>query len=564
MQAATHLAGAALTLAVARGFGMEVGPFEVGAMMLGSLLPDIDTTTAGAGRYIRPVSSWLESKYGHRTVTHSLLFAVLVSLPFWLLWPGVGLALFLGIFSHLLLDTANVNGLPYLLFPVRHTFWFLPSRRSRIRYGSSQETTLAVILALSGVALWPLSADTFSTEVRRLIASPETAVVDYANWRDTNEVFAELDGFNSDTQEKVEGKYRVIEALGRRGVLVEDEAGNAYQVAENGQIVAYRVRVQKGAALAVLDSRVSVGGRLLRDVLAAVPPDARVYFTGELQLSAPVNIPPPAAGTFARIAGTDRLTLHSARPADLSPFAASYVVAGSLVARLSAGAGRSGVRSRQEAGLSFELPAEASRTEARTVTLSGLPSLAGVLVERGANVLEGQPLARYVLLADLADLDTQMTSKRRDVAEAKAQRARARASFEQQRDTLGRTLAPAQEAAQIQARLYALGAVARVDMEQAQMRAQAVDDQMTALGLNYSDTAAQARARADGLALDLQALQGKRARSAAAQVVRSPVAGKVAEVRVKDATQAGVSVDVVIISTLATAPTAPVKASSLY
>ncbi len=402
MQAATHLAGGALVLALARGFGLELGPFEVGALMLGALLPDIDTTTAGAGRYVRPLSRWLETRYGHRTVTHSLLFAVLVSLPFWLLWPGVGLALFLGIFSHLLLDTANVNGLPYLLWPVRHTFWFLPSRRSRIRYGSSQETTLAVVLALSGVALWPLSADTFSTEVRRLIASPETAVVDYSNWRDTNEVYAVLDGFNSDTQEKVNGRYRVIEALGRRGVLVEDDAGNAYQVAENGQIVAYRVRVQKGKPLTVLDSRVSVGGRLLRDVLVAVPQTPAPTSPENCSCPRPVNVPPPAAGTFARIVGTDRLTLHSARPADLAPFAASYVVAGSLVVRLSGSA---------VAGLSFQLPAETSQTEARTVSLSGLSSLAGVLVERGAVVLEGQPLARYIDAASLADLDAQIRGK---------------------------------------------------------------------------------------------------------------------------------------------------------
>jgi membrane-bound metal-dependent hydrolase YbcI (DUF457 family) len=557
MQAATHLAGGALTLALARGFGLEVGPFEVGAVMLGALLPDIDTTTAGAGRYIRPVSSWLETRYGHRTVTHSLAFAVLVSLPLWLLWPGVGLALFLGVFSHLLLDTGNVNGLPYLLWPVRHTFWFLPSRRSRVRYGSSQETTLAVVLALSGVALWPLSADTFSTEVRRLIASPETAVVDYVNWRDSNEVYADLDGFNADTQEKVNGRYRVIEALGRSGVLVEDDAGNAYQVSQNGQVVAYRVRVRKGAPLAVLDSRVSVGGRLLRDVLAAVPPDSRAYFTGELQLSAPVNVPPPAAGTFPRIAGTDRLTLHSARPADLAPFAASYVVSGSLVARLSAGAG---------AGLSFELPAEASRTEARTVNLSGLPSLAGVLVERGATVLEGQPLARYIDAAALAELDAQTISKRAELDQARAVMESGRVIYQQQRDMLGRTLAPAQEAAKTAATLYALGAVPRLDYESAQHQAQAIDDQLTALSLAYSDTAAQARARADSLGLDVQALTAKRARSAAAQVIRSPVAGQVAEIRVLNATQAGVSVDVVIISTQASTPAAAetVKALAVH
>ena len=160
MQAATHLAGAALTLAVARGFGLPVGPFEAGALLLGSLLPDIDTTTAGAGRYVRPLAAWIETRFGHRTVTHGLLFAVAVSALLLPLGVPVALALLYGVLSHLLLDTMNVNGVP-LLWPYRLQFWFLPNRSSRIRYGSPQETTLAVALALSGALLWPVGADGF-------------------------------------------------------------------------------------------------------------------------------------------------------------------------------------------------------------------------------------------------------------------------------------------------------------------------------------------------------------------------------------------------------------------
>ena len=56
------------------------------------------------------------------------------------------------------------------------------------------------------------------------------------------------------------------------------------------------------------------------------------------------------------------------------------------------------------------------------------------------------------------------------------------------------------------------------------------------------------RARAGVVALDLQQLQARRGREEAAQVVRSPLTGRVAEGWIRDATQAGVSVDIVIVS----------------
>lgn len=541
MQAATHLAGGLCALALARGFGLEVGPWEVGAALLGSLLPDVDTTTAGAGRYVRPLAAWIETRFGHRTITHGLLFAAACTLLLWPLGPSVALALLYGVLSHLLLDTMNVNGVP-LLWPWRLQFWFLPNRSSRIRYGSPQETTLAASVAVVGVLLWPVSADSFGTAARRLVATPETAVTDYVRWRDTRAVFVTLDGFNSETQERIRGRFRVIEALGRNGVLIEDEAGHALQVSRNGQVVAYRVRAYPGEERPTLDTRVSVGGRLLSDVINAVPAGARAYFTGELELSAPVRVPPAAAGTFARVSGSDRLTLHAARPADLAPFSGSYVVAGSLVVRLE------GTGTGTGAALGYSLPAQAARMEARTISLDDLPAPSAVLVERGALVTQGQPLARYVRTADLAELDDDAHTKRQALARARAALKSARTVYQTKRDALSAQLQPAQREAATLRSLYALGAEPRVKVEEAEARARALSDQLVTLSAEYAADEAEARADVDALALEVQQLTEKRERLTRAEVVRSPLSGRVAEVRVKDATADGVRVELVIIT----------------
>ena len=78
MRAATHLAFAGLTGVVASGFGAEPGVAGAAALAAGSLLPDLDTQHSGFGRMVKPLSGRLERRFGHRTITHSLLGLVIV------------------------------------------------------------------------------------------------------------------------------------------------------------------------------------------------------------------------------------------------------------------------------------------------------------------------------------------------------------------------------------------------------------------------------------------------------------------------------------------------------
>ena len=263
MTAGIYLAGAVLTAAVLRGAGVDVGFPEALVCLVGSLLADIDTTTSGVGKFARPLSNFLETRFGHRTVTHSLLFCLLLGLILWPLeqvQPASYWAFLWGYLSHLLLDTFNVNGVP-LLWPARVQFWFFPARSMRIKYGSPAESVVALICFGLGFGLWFIGQDGFDTTFRRLVASPETAVIDYLKMRDKSEVWADLSGFNSQTQEDMNGRYLIVEALGRNGVLVEDASGQSYAVSKFGQVVAYRIRAYSGEAIQKAEYRVDISGR---------------------------------------------------------------------------------------------------------------------------------------------------------------------------------------------------------------------------------------------------------------------------------------------------------------
>ena len=59
------------------GIGTD-NPLALGLALLGSQLPDLDTTTSTIGQICFPLSNWLEDNFPHRTITHSLLATAVI------------------------------------------------------------------------------------------------------------------------------------------------------------------------------------------------------------------------------------------------------------------------------------------------------------------------------------------------------------------------------------------------------------------------------------------------------------------------------------------------------
>ena len=121
MMAPTHTVFATLSIGL---FGAVINtplsPIAYSFAALGSVLPDIDTTGSGIGKMFLPLSTFLERKYGHRTITHSLLGTMIFALIFspMLLFHGSSFynCLVFGILNHIILDAVNKTGVP-LFYP---------------------------------------------------------------------------------------------------------------------------------------------------------------------------------------------------------------------------------------------------------------------------------------------------------------------------------------------------------------------------------------------------------------------------------------------------------------
>ena len=122
MLGVTH---ALISLALAKSLGLvSVKDYlKIFVLVFYAMLPDIDMPYSGLGKITKPFSEHLYSKFGHRNVTHSLLFMLLVTSPL-AINQGLYFLALLGYGSHLIEDMLTYTGVP-LFYPSKKNFVIL-------------------------------------------------------------------------------------------------------------------------------------------------------------------------------------------------------------------------------------------------------------------------------------------------------------------------------------------------------------------------------------------------------------------------------------------------------
>ncbi|MFD2617620.1 metal-dependent hydrolase [Terrilactibacillus laevilacticus] len=121
MTGKTHIVGGLAAALISVQLEPSLDPFFVlPSALIGSLVPDICHSGSQLGRKIPVLARSIRILFGHRTITHSLLFLFITGylgyhfIPYWNLTTG----LMIGMISHLILDAATKQGI-MLLFPLK-------------------------------------------------------------------------------------------------------------------------------------------------------------------------------------------------------------------------------------------------------------------------------------------------------------------------------------------------------------------------------------------------------------------------------------------------------------
>jgi inner membrane protein len=201
---------------------------------LGAVLPDIDTPRSIIGRIFKPISSIIERKYGHRTITHSLLgwvVASIVTLPL-LFWHKEYYFFFsLSYFSHLILDMFNQQGITL--------FW--PDRKRdvigksvvRLPTGDKKELILMIVFICLSFLTLPFTQYGWKNAFGFLLGDHQSAEEIYL--RSDKRSYLDFRGVISDTRQAVSGKALILERYGEKGFYIGWN-GKVYTIGNSGEV----------------------------------------------------------------------------------------------------------------------------------------------------------------------------------------------------------------------------------------------------------------------------------------------------------------------------------------
>lgn len=171
MSGANHVTGGLVyTGIIASFFNINIfeDPLYIFFTVIFCLLADIDHTRSPVGKLFYPLAKYLDRKYGHRTITHSLVFYLAIYLiiraleTVFNLTNIISLLFLVSYSSHLIFDMMTKQGIP-LFYPFRRNPCVIPGKpEMRLKSNDFKtESIIFVIFIVLGTTCQPLFANGF-------------------------------------------------------------------------------------------------------------------------------------------------------------------------------------------------------------------------------------------------------------------------------------------------------------------------------------------------------------------------------------------------------------------
>jgi inner membrane protein len=294
MMSITHsaiaLSGTSLILGTAN-------PLALGLAIIGSQLPDLDTTTSTIGKIFFPISSWIEDRFPHRSITHCLLATaaiaiISISIGYFLGDIKTAIALPLGHLLSCFSDTFTKQGVQ-LFYPEPVWAISVSNPRRRLKTGGAGELwVLGVAIALLCFGIYLSNGGGITQKVSQSLGLKDGVIELYNQNASTHQVYANITGVWASDRELADGKYLIIGNEGNEFV-VSDGKG-VYKTGE--QIITSKVSTTVGEAAKTEIKNLSFDDEeaiAQLEELQSAYPGAEIYLSGELTVDFPEDVKIP-------------------------------------------------------------------------------------------------------------------------------------------------------------------------------------------------------------------------------------------------------------------------------
>jgi inner membrane protein len=263
---------------------------------ISGMLPDADLSSTPAGRILFPLSRWIEKRYPHRTVTHSILASFIVAIIAfsfsWLLsrWIPINwnypIAILIGYSAGWFIDIFTKSGVE-MFYPIRVRCVCPGNRNLRFSTGSTAEYWLLVFLAAIFVGILQLNTNGGIMQTfNKIIAIPSGVESVFNQVGSSNEVKACVDGVFTIDRRQVNKCFPIISSNGK-GFLVED--GKAiYKISNepDANIIPSRITAEVGKSIIVKIETMNFDDQLF----TVSQDDDKIFLSGLLETDTPEDI----------------------------------------------------------------------------------------------------------------------------------------------------------------------------------------------------------------------------------------------------------------------------------
>jgi inner membrane protein len=262
-------------------------PMHLALAIAGSQLPDLDTSTSTIGQILFPIANWIENRYPHRSITHSLIATVAIGLlctPIyfyydWKAWLCLPLGHLISCFS----DVFTKQGVQ-LFWP--HPAWCIsvsnPNRR--LQTGGTGEYWVLAIAMITLIAALNLSRTGGPTAlVGSSLGLRSNAMETYQKNSASHHVHALINGTFASDSSPADGEYFIAAGEGNEFVVA-----NKLGIFKTGtNIITSRLTAEVGKPAAASVQTLEFD----EEEFAITPiPDTLIFLTGTLTVDEPEAI----------------------------------------------------------------------------------------------------------------------------------------------------------------------------------------------------------------------------------------------------------------------------------